>query len=181
MRPKHGSDTSRVMITRKILVYGVIFFLLAIIQCSFFTRLSFIPATPDLVLGTLVAISLFDSRESTAVSAVASGFIIDAIGSGGLSFSPLIFLATACLCGELTKKFLPRFITFAVSLIPAAALSAVLSALLVRITSEGVSFAALLRSAVLPEVVCTVIFSLPVYFIIRPASRFTEAKNKFKI
>ena len=80
-----------VELIKRICVYGVLLLLLASAQCSFFARLHLLPATPDLILCALLAILVLDSTPAAAISAVAGGILIDALGGVGVAWSPLFY------------------------------------------------------------------------------------------
>ena len=55
---------------KRIVLYGLLLLLLSAMQCSFFARLHFLPATPDLILCAVLGILLLDSDSAAFISAV---------------------------------------------------------------------------------------------------------------
>ncbi|MBE6546787.1 MAG: hypothetical protein E7668_05045 [Ruminococcaceae bacterium] len=146
---------------KRSLIYGLLLLLLTAAQCSFFTGLSFLPATPDLLLGALMALTLLENRPTVAILAIAGGFLCDALGSTGVSFTPLFYLLTVVLAGILAEKMLPRFWSFLLLMLPAALLRMGYSAL--RAALGGISPLSILKSSLLPELLLTVLCALPLY------------------
>ena len=147
---------------KKILVYGLLLVLLTALQCAFFPALSFLPASPDLLLGALIALTLLeDNRPAVAVTAVASGFLCDALGSTGASFTPLFYLLAVALASLLAEKMLPRFFSFLLLMLPALLLRLGFSAL--RAALCGFSPLALFKGLLLPELLLTLLCALPLY------------------
>ena len=83
-RRKRGSLLSRIVrpeLLWRILCYGLLIFVLASAECSFFAVLRFLPATPDLLLGAVVAVSLLDQRRASLVFAMAAGLLLGTVES----------------------------------------------------------------------------------------------------
>ncbi len=175
------NEASRSAVVRRILLYGALFFFTALLQCSFFTELSFLRAIPNLTLGALVAVSLFDSRETAVISAVASGFLLDTLGGSGLSLTPIFFLLIAVIFSAAAKKILPSFLTYSVLMFPASICGVLYTLLMLKVNGSTAPFGALFASTLLPELILTLLLSLPICFIVRPISRFVDAKSKFKL
>lgn len=173
--------SSRSAITRRILIYGILFFILGIAQCSFFSGLSFLNAIPDIVMGAVVAISLLDSQKTAVVCGIGAGALIDALGGSGISLSPVFFMIIAIVCSEIAKKMLPNFLSWLIILIPAVAIRASFTLLNILLSFEGTLFSSVLKSILLPEALLTFIISLPIFFMVKLCVKIADAKNKFKI
>ncbi|MBO5415684.1 MAG: hypothetical protein J6A83_03555 [Clostridia bacterium] len=181
MRPHRRNDINREAVIKRILVWGALLFILAVAQCSFFTGLTFMPAVPNILLGAVAAISVFDTQRSAAVCGIAAGFLGDALGGSGISLSPLALLVVAIVSAELSKKLIPNFFTWAVLLIPASLIGSVFTFVNLFISFGRPSFASVFKSILLPELLMTVICSLPLFFIVKLCARLIDAKGKFKI
>ena len=157
----------RRLLLRRIIVFGIVIFLLGVLQCSFFSRLKPFGATPDLILGSIAAVTMLDGKKCGAVYAIAAGYFIDAIGALTPSFSPVYYLACVVILGFISEKMMPRFVSFAVLMIPTVILGAAHTLINASITFSGAPpFGVFMRTA-LPEALCTFIFCLPIYFVIK--------------
>ena len=165
----------RPILWKKIVVYGALLLLLTAAQCSFFGGLSFLPAVPDLLLGALMALTLLDHRPVAAVTAVAGGFLCDAIGSTGVSLTPLFYLLAVALVGILAEKMLPRFGSFLLLMLPASLLGLCYAAL--RAVIGGISPFAILRGTLLPQLLLTVLCALPLYPLVSLCVRLTKERR----
>ena len=116
MNTSYRPESNRQLFLRRALVFSPVIFLLAIAQCSFFAQLYFLPAVPDLMLGTVVAIAMLDSQKSAAVCGIGAGFVIDTIGASGLSFSPLFYMLCGVISAVLAKKMLQSFLSWTIAL-----------------------------------------------------------------
>ena len=151
---------------RRILIYSALFFLLAVAESSFFGSLRLLPATPDLILGALTVIAVTDSRETALVSAIVGGVMADALLSTGIYLTPIFFFAVALILNPISKKMMRSYLSWLTLLPIALLLRALYTVGRAYLFGSGPGFAELLRYAVLPEVICTAIFSLALYPII---------------
>ena len=99
-------------IVRRIVIFGLLVLILSAAMSSFFAQLTSLPATPDLILGAVIAVALLDGRASAAIVAVAGGVAVDALGGVGASLSPLLYLGVVLTVGFLSEKMLPGFLSF---------------------------------------------------------------------
>ena len=152
---------------KRILFYGLATLALASLQCAFFPLLDFCPATPDLLLTMLVAIALLDSPKSAAICAVACGFFIDAIGGVGISFSPLIYFSTVLIISFFTEKILEGLPAFLLLLLPALLCRATWTYLCIAAAERRMPAATVFSGTIIPEAICTALFAIPVYFLIK--------------
>lgn len=179
MNRRRKGGTIRPELVKRIIIYGALLVLLTTAQCSFFANLRICPATPDLLLGAVVAIMLLDSKRSATVFALAAGVLADALGGSGLSLSPLFYILLAALLAAISDKFLPAFFSFAVLLIPAIALKAVFGMLSVYLIYSSLPIVYVLKNILLPEAAVTFILCLGVYPAVKLCSIPLDLRNKF--
>ena len=74
MNSSYRPESGRQLFLRRLIVFSPVIFLLAVIQCSFFAQLYFLPATPDLMIGFVVAVAMLDSQPSAAICGIGAGF-----------------------------------------------------------------------------------------------------------
>ena len=166
---------------KRLIVYVLLIPLTVIAQCAFFPFIDICPATPDLLLGTLLAIALLDGLESASVCAVCGGFMLDAIGSSGLALSPVIYLVFVLTVGALSRKVLKRFASYSLLL----ALSLVyraLSTLICLALSGNLSIPPeiwVFTEVILPEMLTTALLCLPVYPVVRLCTRAFSNHGRF--
>ena len=154
------------LVLRRIIVFGAVAFLLGVLQCSFFSRLKPFGAVPNLMLGSLCAITMIDNKRTAAVYGIAAGYFIDALGAVPPSFSPVFFLICVLVFGKISDKMMPRFISYLVIMAVAVVMGGAFTYVNLCVAISGIpSFGVFLRIA-LPEMLCTYVFCLPVYFII---------------
>ncbi len=162
-RNSHRTAEIRPETVKRVVLYGLLLLFLSAMQCSFFARLRFLPATPDLVLCAVVGILLLDSEQAAAIAAVGGGFVLDAIGGIGVSLSPVFYLLTVTLLRLLSKKIMPGFLSYLIVLLPSLLLRASFTALGLLGAVDALSISQALRRVILPEALITLVFGMLVY------------------
>lgn len=153
-------------LVKRIVIYGLLIFFLSVAMSSFFANLRHLPATPDLMLGAVLAVAVIDDRRTAAIVAVVGGVAVDALGGVGISLSPLLYLSVILTVGILSEKMLPRFLSWLILLLPSLLLRALFTLAGFWLYTGGGSFSGIVSGVLLPEAVCTLIFSLPLYFLV---------------
>ena len=119
------------------------------------------------MLGLVVAVAMLDSQHSATVCGIGAGFVIDSIGSTGISFSPLFYMLCGAFCALLAKKMLPSFLSWVVELAIFSAVKGIYTLAGVYYSWSGAPIATVLLRTVLPEMICTFIVCLPIFFVVK--------------
>lgn len=165
---------------KRIVIYGILILLISSAQCSFFANVKICPATPDLIIGIVLAVSLLDSIKAAAAVGIAAGFVTDALGSAGnLSFSALFYLICAVILGSIACKMLPRFLSFLCLLIPSLALKAIYTTLCICFKIRAIPSLAILSSLLLPEIIVTAVLCIPLYPIVKLCVIPMRSRSRF--
>lgn len=164
---------------KRIVIYGLLTLLLGSAQCSFFPLLSICPSTPDLIMGMLLAIVLIDSDKSAAVTAIAAGFFIDAVGGGAIALSPLIYCVFVLFISMFSGKMLTSFPSYALLMIPTLIYRGLATAAFMAIERRALVSLPEILSTVGPELICTAIVCIPLYFAVKLCAIPLETHGKF--
>lgn len=166
MRGLEGSDRARLV--RRVLAVGGVLFLLAVIQTTVFGRWKLFGAVPDLMLCCVVLLGFLRGREEGAISGIAAGFFIAALGSVGVTVAPVFYMLCGYVCGFFARAVYPKsfvtFLPFLAASLPAKAVETVLSACL---RQPEPRLGSLLVWAVLPEAAGTFLCGMALFFPIR--------------
>ena len=181
MKPSHRPESSRQLFLRRAIVFSPVIFLLAVAECSFFAQLSFLPAVPDLMLGTVVAVAMLDSQKSAAVCGIGAGFVVDALGASGFSLSPVFYMLCGALSAMLAKKMLSSFLSFTVQLAIFSAVKTLFTLANLLYISTKISFYSVLWGILLPELLCTFVICLPIYIIIKLCMVPIDSKRRLRL
>lgn len=163
MNRRSHEGESRSALGKRVLLYGLLILVVGCAQCGFFAMLSICPATPDLVLGVLVAIALLDSGKVAMVAAIPAGFLMEAIGGSGIALLPIVYLVSVTCIGGIAAKLLPRFLSYAVLMALAALLHSLFTLLQIVIAMGTLPSVGTMAGILLPELFCTFVLSLPLY------------------
>ena len=164
---------------RRIIIYGVCILILGCAQCAFFPVLKICPATPDLIMGMLLAITLLDGPVSAAVAAIGAGFFIDAVGGAGLALSPLIYLLYVFTISVFSGKMLKSFFSFIILLLPTLIYRAAATYICFSLNIGALAPLGCFEKIILPEAISTALLCLPVYFIIKLCTRMLDNHSRF--
>ncbi|MBR2387765.1 MAG: hypothetical protein IKB02_03245 [Clostridia bacterium] len=174
-------ETTRQLLWRRLLVFLPAMFILAVAECSFFAQLYFLPATPDLMLGFVVAVAMLDSQHSAAICGIGAGFIIDAVGATGISFSPLFYMLCGAFCAVLAKKMLPSFLSWLVELAIFSVVKGLYTLAGLYYSWSGAPIGTVLLRTVLPEIICTFVICLPIFFIVKLCMIPIDSKRRLRL
>ena len=167
----------KLRILRRIIIFGLVAFFVCIVQCSFFSRLKPFGATPDITLGAIAAIIMLDNKKTAAVYAVGTGYFLDAIGATPPSLSPIFYLLAVALLGLICDKMMPRFLSFTAIMLPAVCLRAIFTFINLWISLGAFPPTVYISAVILPEILSTFIFCLPVYFLIKLCMLLVDGKG----
>ena len=84
----------------------------------------------------------------------------------GVSLSPMLYLAVILTVGLLSEKMLPRFLSWLILLLPSLLLRAIFTLVGFLIYSQGGSLTGFFGGVLLPEAITTLLFCLPLYFVV---------------
>lgn len=166
-------------ILQKAAIYGAVIIFLAILQTSFFSRFNFFGATPDLMLAAVMAVAMFEGEKAGCVAGIGAGFLIDALGSVGLSVLPVFYMLCGAAAGLLCIRTFSRgpfsFIIFALVGYLARTFVTLMN---MSFFWESFSLPSAIGDVLAPEYLSSVIFALLGFIAIRmPAKLFHRTKE----
>ena len=134
----------------------------ALLQVSVFPYMRFFGCIPDITAACLLCLSLFENEKTVCVLAVCSGFVLHSLGTWGVSYYPLLFLAAVCLCMVLSSVF---FKNAFLSVMTAASFTFVAEGVLttVFLMSDGASYTDAFVGAFLPQLAYSLVCTVAIY------------------
>lgn len=149
----------------KYCIYGVILFLLYIIQISPYRLVDILNVTPELVLPALILIAMYDGEKVGALSALVVGLVYDS-SSKVTGFNTILFIVFTFFTGVLIATQLKRNIISAIVLCSSAVL---LQNLLTYFFFFGIAgsgnFILALKTIILPKLIYTLFISAILYYV----------------
>ncbi|MBR6558188.1 MAG: hypothetical protein IKT70_04165 [Clostridia bacterium] len=150
------------------LSYGGLAFFFLLLQLTLVPRYPIYGVSPDLMLSCVLAVSMFEGGKFGAVMGVTTGFVIDAVGSVGLSLLPLVYMLFGYITG-ICSEFLFRrgllFFTIASSI--GYFLRGFVTLINISASWNHYSTSYVFLRVIFPEIGLSVLFSYFVYIFFR--------------
>lgn len=160
---------NRSKIILHILVIGLLLTVFASFQVSFLSKLRFLGAVPDLMLCAVLCMAYFCGRYTGATTGIAAGFLIEALGSQGISLLPVFYFLIGYIAGHYAKAVIPkRYTVYLIYLICALFLRAGATVTYTCLTYAHIHLPHILLYTVLPEMAGTALVGLVLYFPMKP-------------
>ena len=167
------------ILTYKGVFYGALLFILGVLQVTFFSRINLFNATPDLLLGAVIVISMYEDHKVTTICSILSGFVYCSLGG----FSYPLYLIFSFLCGYILWSLSEH--TFGKNYLSFLALAAITYGAKVMfnifepsLTSSSFNLWVVLFDSVIPEYFSSLIFCSISYLIFAFSTRIMNKKRK---
>ncbi len=152
----------------KLISFIVFTLLLLIFAASVQTALlaRFLPmgATPDLMICIVLCVAYFNGRYAGAVTGIAAGVLIEAIGSEGVVLLPMIYLFLGYVVGHYARAVQPkRYLTYLFYLACTLAVRAATTMLYAALCYDVINIPQILLHAVFPEFLTTAVTGAVLY------------------
>ena len=142
------------------LVAGFLIFFFSMLQVTVFSALRPFGAVPDLILPLVIAIGITEGERWGGVCGLAGAFLIEALGSAGVTVLPLLYVPCGFIAGVLGTYYLRDSVVIRVIFTFASGiLRALFTVICVLITYKSPSASVMFRNIVFPEFIATFIFA----------------------
>ncbi|MBR3893514.1 MAG: rod shape-determining protein MreD [Clostridia bacterium] len=160
----HRAQTRARSVRYTILVSLLLVFV-AVLQVTFFSRFRLLGAVPDLMICTVLCLAFFCGRYVGGVSGIGAGFLIEAIGSHGISLLPLCYFLIGYLIGHYARGSVRRsYLSYLPYLATVLFFRMAITVFYACINYETVNLLQILLQSVLPELLVTAIAGCVIYF-----------------
>lgn len=146
-------------------IAAALLILMAVFQTSFAARFKLFGATPDLMLGLVVAISMTEGPKFGAFTGLFAGLIIDALGNVSPALSPLLYVPVGIFCALLTELYVTRSIPVRAVFTVAVGVPRALLSLVQLELYHTVPLGRALVDSIFPEYLATVFAALLPHFL----------------
>lgn len=163
----YASQTRSKMIAYT-LCLSILVLLVSVIQVSICTRLSIFGATPDLMICTVLCVAFFVGRYAGAITGIGAGFLIEAMGSVGISLLPIFYLFLGYVAGHYSRAIHPkRYTIYLFYLLFAVIFRMMITLTYVALTYESFHLPEVTKLILLPEAADTAVGGCILYFPIK--------------
>ena len=164
---------NRVRALKFILTEAILFLTVIVLQTTFFARVRLFGAIPDLCFVTLILISYFCGKEVGAITGIAAGFAVDALGSVGISLLPVLYLFCGYVCGYFIRAVHPKgFVAYLTVLTAAVPVRMAITLIYICINYSTIHILELLVQTLLPEAAVTFLGGLILYYPVKKICAF---------
>ena len=138
--------------------------------------------TPALCAALCMALGMLEGARTGAVFGMVYGLVYDAAGGSTLFFSPILFLLYGFLAGAVTDRFWKRRFSVYAGMLAAASLLHAAVILCASVLSAR-AFVPILPAldALWRNALCTFLWALPLWFLLRPISRITDRTETVRL
>lgn len=161
------------------LTVSVMTVLLSSLQVSLLARVRPFGATPDLMICLVLCIFYFWGKYAGAITGIAAGFVIEAIGGQGISILPLVYMLYGYIGGAYARAVYPkRMVPYLFYLFCGLLLRAAVTLFCAAIMWDKVHVPSILLYSVLPEIGGTAIAGCLLYLPMKVICYLVDQKTK---
>lgn len=147
---------------------SILVLLVSVMQVSIFSEYSIFGSTPDLVICTVLCISFFVGRYAGAITGIGAGFLIEAMGSVGISLLPVFYLFLGYVAGHYARAIHPkRYTVYLFYLFLTVIFRMIITLTYIGLTYETFHLLEVTAKILLPEAADTAIAGCILYFPIK--------------
>ena len=142
------------------LVCGALIIVFAMLQITVFSKTRPFGAIPDLMLPLVIAIGISEGERWGGVSGLAAAFIIECLGSAGITLLPLLYVPCGFIAGLLGTYYLrDSFVIRLILTFASGILRAIFTIIYVCINFDSVNASLMFTEMVFPEFISTFVFA----------------------
>ncbi len=176
MKKKRGmsplANTFCIMILASLLVFS------ALLQCA---EISMFGINPDITFSLVCAIGFVFGEKYGGVFGLLGGVLIAALGSGGISLSPIMFALCGYLCGALPEVVLRRnFLSYLVYTSMMGAIHIFFTLLYYIMLSQSYEIWSVFGKRIIPEFFSCVITMIMFYAVVIIIYKLFKGKRKYQ-
>jgi hypothetical protein len=170
------------IILYKCALYGIALYVLAILQVTFFAKINILSAQPDLLLGAIATLALYEDDKTCALCGIISGFFYCALGGADIPFYILFSFLCAYTLWIIKDYGLPkRHSSFFALAILGFGAKAVFNIAEISLAARNFNLFGAFSSIIIPEFICSLVFSpIPYVFFYMLTRIFYKRNNQRK-
>lgn len=166
-------------IAYKCVIYTIFLFILSIAQVTFFAKINVFGAIPDILLGSILAIAMWDDKETAAICGIIAGFLYCTMGGFVYPF----YMMFAFLCGYtlwgVSDRFLGKnYISYLALAILTFSLKALFNIIEASLFAYTINVLNMFSKAIFPEFLSSMVFCTLPYLIFTPLARVLNLKSR---
>ena len=174
-----GVESAKVKsILYKCALYGTMFFIVGILQVTFFSKINLFGASPDLLLAAVATLSLHEDVKVASICGIISGFLYCTFGGFSIPFYIVFsFLSAYTLCIIRENGLPKKHSSFLLLSVLAFGAKAFYNVAELSLSAGSFNLLSSLSRVIVPEFISSMIFSPLPYILIYTLTRIFH-KNK---
>ncbi len=176
MRKKRG--LSPLANTFCIIIFALLLIFSALLQCA---GISMLGVTPDITFALVCAIGFVYGERYGGIFGLCGGVLIAALGSGGISLSPIMFTLCGYLCGALPEVILRRnFLSYLVYTPMMGAIHIFFTLIYYIMLSQSYEIWSVIGKRIIPEFFSCVVPMIMFYAVVIVIYKLFKGKRKYQ-
>ena len=165
----------------KALVCAALLVFFSLLQTTICAKFKPFGAVPDLILPLVCAVAMSEREKWGAIFGIIAAFVIESLGGAPLTLLPLLYMPVGYVTGILSVNYMRDTIAVrSIFVVSTSLLRAVFTLFAALATIGGITLLSALTKAVLPELLCNIVFGLIPHYVtklcLRPFNRTREEK-----
>ena len=166
----------------RLLVSAGLLLFFALLQTTIFARFRPFGAVPDLMLPLVIAIGITEREKWGAVFGIVAAFVIESLGGAPVSLLALLYMPAGYLSGILTiENFRDSFAVRVLFTVVGCAVHMGFTLATIALTVEGFSVPLAMKTAVLPELLSSLVFAALPHLAAKAALRTFHKPREEKV
>ena len=162
--------------TLYVIFFTVLLIFAALLQCA---DTDVFGTTPDLTFALICAIGFVAGEKYGGIFGLVGGVLISALGSGGVSLSPILFTLCGYLCGALPRVMLRRnLLSYLIYTPIMGAIHLIFTLIYYIMLSQSYDIWSVFAKRIIPEFFLCVIFMIAAYGAVRLIYKLFKVKKK---
>ena len=156
---------------------GIMILVFSSLQVSLFGKMRPFGAVPDVMLCLVLGIAFFKGEYAGAITGISAGFVIEAIGSRGISLLPVIYMIYGYVVGHYarhTRRYVSYLFYLMIGLLLRAATTVAYTCLNYRI----IHLPDIFLYSVLPELLGSAVVGCVMYVIVKSLCFWIDQKKQ---
>ncbi|MBO5716247.1 MAG: hypothetical protein J6S23_07660 [Clostridia bacterium] len=167
------------IILYKCALYSVALFLVGVLQVTFFAKINVLDASPDLLLGAVTTLALYEDSKVSSICGIISGFLYCALGGFAIPFYIVFsFLAAYALWIIRENGLSKRHSSFLIMAILAFGAKALFNVAELSLSAQNFNLIGTLYRIIIPEFISSMLFSPISYMMFFALTRIFYKSNR---
>lgn len=171
---------NRENVIRYLVSFGILLIVLSILQVSWLAEWKPMGAVPDLMMIAVLGAAYYCGKHAGAIVGISAGVLIEAMGSFGITILPVVYMVLGYVIGTYAKGHsLGREWMYLCYLLLCLPVRGAITLTYASLTYREIHLLSILKNAVLPEAVMTLVCGIVLWLPLRFLGRWLKKMARF--